>query len=179
LKASGFLLLYNLVEATMRNAIEAIFDELQNQGVSYDQIRPELKKIVLKNLKKRDPNEIFSSITTTISIDIIKAGFKKEDIFSGNLDSRKIRKTATEYGFSYLTNHSKTTNGSDLLTIKKNRNDLAHGSKSFAEIGKDQTVDDLLKIQYKTIRYLRKILENIEQYLLNRDYLDSSTLGNP
>jgi MAE_28990/MAE_18760-like HEPN len=28
LKASGFLLLYNLVEATMRNAIEAIFDEL-------------------------------------------------------------------------------------------------------------------------------------------------------
>ena len=36
LKASGFLLLYNLVEATMRNGIEAIFDELQSQGVSYD-----------------------------------------------------------------------------------------------------------------------------------------------
>jgi len=35
LKARGFLLLYNLVEATMRNAIEAIFDELQNQRVSY------------------------------------------------------------------------------------------------------------------------------------------------
>ena len=33
LKASGFLLLYNLVEATMRNAIEAIFDELKNEAI--------------------------------------------------------------------------------------------------------------------------------------------------
>jgi hypothetical protein len=36
LKVSGFLLLYDLVEATMRNAIESIFDELKNEGVSYD-----------------------------------------------------------------------------------------------------------------------------------------------
>ncbi|NES73584.1 MAG: hypothetical protein F6K24_54545, partial [Okeania sp. SIO2D1] len=50
LKASAFLLLYNLIESTMRNAIEAIFDELQNQSVSFDKIRPELKKIVLENL---------------------------------------------------------------------------------------------------------------------------------
>lgn len=40
LKASSFLLLYNLVEATMRNAIEAIFNELQSQGISYEEIRP-------------------------------------------------------------------------------------------------------------------------------------------
>jgi len=60
LKASGFLLLYNLVEATMRNVIEAIFDELKSEGISYDQIRPELKKIVLKNLKRRNPDALFS-----------------------------------------------------------------------------------------------------------------------
>lgn len=59
LKASGFLLLYNLVEATMRNVIEAIFDRLRSEGISYDQIRPELKKIVLRNLKKRNPDRIF------------------------------------------------------------------------------------------------------------------------
>lgn len=178
LKASGFLLLYNLVEATMRNAIEAIFDELKSQGVSYDQIRPELKKIVLKNLKKRDPDRIFSSITT-ISIDIIIAGFDKEDLFSGNLDGRKIRTTATEYGFSHLTNYARTGDGIDLLIIKSNRNDLAHGFKSFAEVGRDKTTDELLEIKNKTVRYLREILQNIEQYLSNQDYLDSSILGTP
>ncbi|OCR00639.1 hypothetical protein BCD67_11720 [Oscillatoriales cyanobacterium USR001] len=178
LKASSFLLLYNLVEATMRNAIQVIFDELKSQVVSYDQLRPELKKIVLKNLKKRNTDKIFSSITA-ISIDIIHVGFDKDDLFSGNLDARKIRTTATEYGFSDWTDYAKTGDGEDLVIIKSNRNDLAHGFKSFAEVGKDKTTDELLEIKNKTIKYLRKILQNIEQYLSNQDYLDSSNLGNP
>lgn len=173
LKASSFLLLYNLVEATMRNAIEAIFNELQSQGISYDEIRPELKKIVLKNLKKREPDRIFSSITN-ISLDIITAGFDKADLFSGNLDARKIRTTATEYGFSHRTDYARTGDGIDLLIVKSNRNDLAHGFKSFADVGKDKTADELLQIKHKTVRYLRQILQNVEAYLSNQDYLDSS-----
>jgi hypothetical protein len=176
LKASGFLLLYNLVEATMRNAIEAIFDELRGKGVSYDQISPKLKKIVLKNLKKRNPDKIFSSITA-ISLDIITAGFDKQDLFSGNIDGRKIIDTATEYGFSHLTDYARTAHGSDLLTVKSNRNDLAHGIKSFAEVGRDKSAAELLEIKNKIVRYLKQILQNIEQYLSNKVYLDSSNGG--
>ena len=177
LKASGFLLLYNLVEATMRNIIEAIFDQLRIEGISYDEIRPELKKVVLKNLKKRSSDEVFSSIAA-ISVDIISAGFDKKDLFSGNLDGKKIRETAAEYGFSHLTDHTKTGSGSDLLTVKANRNDLAHGIKSFAEIGRDKTADELLEIKKKVIRYLKQILKNIETYLYNKDYLDTSVVRN-
>ena len=173
LKASGFLLLYNLVESTMRNAIKTIFDELQSNGISYDQIRPELKKVILKNLRKRNADELFLSITT-ISVDIITASFDKEDLFSGNIDSKKIKEAANDYGFSYLTDYGKTANGSDLLTIKLNRNDLAHGFKSFSEVGKDKTADELLEIRRKTINYLRQILQNIKQYLVNEEYLDQS-----
>jgi len=173
LKASGFLLLYNLVEATMRNVIEAIFDELKSEGISYDQIRPELKKIVLKNLKRRNPDALFSSITA-ISVDIITAGFDKENLFSGNIDGRKIKSTAVEYGFSHSTDYKKTGDGSDLLTVKTNRKDLAHGLKSFAEVGRDKTADELLEIKSKVIRYLKQILQNIETYLDNKEYLDAS-----
>lgn len=173
LKASGFLLLYNLVEATMKNVIEAIFDELKNKGVSYDKIRPELKKVVLKNIKKRNSDEVFSTIVE-ISVDIITAGFNKKDLFSGNLDGKKIKETAIEYGFSYSTDHSRTGGGNDLLTVKANRNDLAHGVKSFAEIGRDKTANELLEIKNKVIRYLKQILKNIEVYLDNKDYLDTS-----
>jgi len=178
LKASGFLLLYNLVEATMRNIIEAIFDELKSERISYDEIRPELKKVVLKNLKKRNSDDVFSNITA-ISVDIITAGFDKKDLFSGNLDGKKIRETAAEYGFSHLTDHVKTGDGSDLLTVKANRNDLAHGIKSFAEIGRDKTADELLEIKNKVIRYLKQILKNIETYLDNKEYLDASILNIP
>jgi hypothetical protein len=173
LKASGFLLLYNLVEATMKNIIEAIFDKLRDEGTPYDEIRPELKKVVLKNLKRRNPDEVFLSIST-ISIDIISAGFVKKDLFSGNLDGKRIKETAIEYGFSHLTDPIKTGNGSDLLTVKTNRNDLAHGIKSFAEIGRDKTADELLEIKNKVIRYLKQILKNIKNYIDNKDYLDNS-----
>jgi hypothetical protein len=174
LKASAFLLLYNLVEATMRNVIEAIFDKLRSDRISYDQIRPELKKIVLKNLKNRDTDKIFSSITA-ISMDIINAGFDKENLFSGNIDAKKIRETANKYGFSHSTDHAKTGGGTDLLAVKSNRNDLAHGVKSFTEVGRGQTAVELLEIKNKVITYLRQILQNIETYLDNAEYLDAAT----
>lgn len=94
---------------------------------------------------------------------------KIEDLFSGNVDARKIRDTATEYGFSHLTDYAKTGHGLDLLIIKSNRNDLAHGYKSFAEVGKEETADELLEIKKKTVSYLREILQNIEQYLSKKN----------
>jgi MAE_28990/MAE_18760-like HEPN len=172
LKASGFLLLYNLVEATMRNAIEAIFDELKSEDVSYDRIRPELKKIVLRNLKKRNTDELHASILD-VSIDIISASFDPQDVFSGNIDGRKIKDTAIKYGFSHVTDARKTRDGTDLLIVKTNRNDLAHGFKSFTEVGRDKTADELLAIESRVVKYLRQILENIEAYLEHREYLDS------
>ncbi|MGK7888889.1 MAG: MAE_28990/MAE_18760 family HEPN-like nuclease [Leptolyngbyaceae cyanobacterium] len=178
LKASAFLLLYNLVEATMRNAIEAIFDELKIRGIAYDQIRPELKKVVLQNFKRRNPDRLLSTINT-IAVDIIAAGFDKGELFSGNLDGRKIRDTASEYGFSHQTDYARTGDGKDLLTVKTNRNDLAHGFKSFTEVGRDKTADELLEIKNKVVRYLRQILENIDQYLSRQDYLDTPTSTTP
>ncbi|NEP78553.1 MAG: hypothetical protein F6K39_10405 [Okeania sp. SIO3B3] len=175
LKASAFLLLYNLVESTMRNVIEAIFDELQNQGVSFDKIRPELKKIVLYNLKRRNPDKVLQKIID-ISLDIITAGFDKEELFSGNIDARLIKDTAKKYGFSWQTDYKKTSDGSDLLTVKDNRNNLAHGIKSFAEVGKEKTADELIEIKNKVIKYLRQILKNIEIYINNRGYLDSTNI---
>lgn len=71
LKANGFLLLYNLVESTMRNAIEAIFEEFKNKSISFDQLKPEIKLIVLQNLKNRSPKKIYLTINQ-LSTDIIE-----------------------------------------------------------------------------------------------------------
>jgi hypothetical protein len=177
LKANGFLLLYNLVESTMRNAIEAIFDELKNQAISFDQLKPEIKMIVLQNLKNRSPEKIYLQINQ-ISTDIITATFEREKLFSGNVDARLIKEIAEKYGFSYQTDFAKTKNGQNLVVIKSNRNDLAHGIKSFEEVGRDKTIEELLEIKEEVIEYLRQILENIKTYLDNQEYLDVTT-GTP
>ena len=180
LKATGYLLLYNLVEATMRNAIETIFDELKMQQVSFDDVRKEIKKIIINHVRDKDIQSTDTLLQglRNISVDIISVTFdalvKKENkkrLFSGNVDAQKIRNIAKIYGFSSQTNKSKTQDGSDLLTIKTNRNDLAHGFKTFEEIGNKATADELLKIQKRVICYLREILENIEIYIYNQEYL--------
>lgn len=171
LKATGYLLLYNLIEATMRNAIEIIFDQLKNKNISFDEVRDDLKKIIIKNLKDNQSTDTLLANIQAISVDIISAGFNKEKLFSGNIDAKKIKEIAEMYGFSYKTNAKKTKDGRDLLTVKTNRNDLAHGFKSFEEVGKNATVDDLLKIQKRVICYLREILHNIESYLSHEAYL--------
>jgi MAE_28990/MAE_18760-like HEPN len=172
LKANGFLLLYNLIESSMRNAVKAIFDELEEKRVSYDSVTVEIKKIVLQNLKNRSLDSIHTTITN-ISIDIISAGFSSKDLFSGNIDRAEITNTARKYGFSYDTDYSKTKHGESLYGIMKNRNDLAHGNKSFSEVGRETSVEDLLKIKEEVIEYIRQILININKYLVNQEYLET------
>lgn len=176
LKANSFLLLYNLVESSMRNAVTAIFDELKNQRVSYNSVRIEIKKIVIQNFKKRSPENLHFKIKD-ISTDIIAAGFQSQELFSGNIDQREISKTARNFGFSFNTEYNKTKHGESLDMIMNKRNDLAHGNKSFAEIGKDITVEELLKIKEEVIAYLEQILNNINQYITGQDYLDISQIN--
>lgn len=141
LKANGFLLLYNLVESTLKNGIEAIFDELKSRGVSFDACRNEVRKIALHNLRKQNVDKILPSLSS-ISVYVVVATFRKDDLFSGNVDARRVREVAEEYGF---TNPKRKSD--ELLTVKTNRNDLAHGVKSFADVGRDYDVDRLEKIR--------------------------------
>ena len=176
LKANGFLLLYNLVESTRRNAIEAIFEEFKNKAISFDQLKPEIKLIVLQNLKNRSPKKLYLTINQ-LSTDIITATFDREKLFSGNVDARLIKEIAEKYGFSDQTDFAKTKNGQNLVVIKSNRNDLAHGIKSFEEVGRDKTIEELLKIKEEALEYLRQILENIRDYLDNEEYLELPTVN--
>ncbi len=93
------------------------------------------------------------------------------------MDAKKIKKIADHYSFSGLTNAQKTKNGENILVVKSKRNDLAHGIKSFEEVGRDKTIEELLKIKEEVVEYLRQILENIRDYLDNEEYLESPTVN--
>lgn len=170
LKANGFVVLYNLVEATLKNAIEAIFDELESKSVDYDQCRDEIQRVILKNVKKRNTDNLLPFVRA-IASDIAAASFRKDELFAGNLDARRIRQAATEYGFTPPAKKS-----DELLTVKEARNDLAHGDKSFAEVGRDFDVARLLSIKTEVIEYLEDLLNNIDSYLSNESYLRSNSL---
>ena len=167
-KATCYLLLYNLVESTMRNAVEAIFEELRAKRVSFDDCREELRREVLKSFKKRNTDKLLPKLMS-LAHDVIHETFERSETFAGNLDARTIRQTASRFGFA-----EPTGRGFPMLqTVKDARNDLAHGVKSFAEVGRDALPSDLEEARRQTVEILSKTLTNIEAYLLNQDYLSA------
>ena len=169
-KATAFLLLYNLVESTISNAIQSIYDELKSKSISYMKVRDDLKKISLKNFSRMNMDSLHTKIFD-LSVDIITIGFRRRSLFSGNVDAKFIRKTAREYGFSHQTTYIKTRNGESLFTIKNHRNDLAHGIKSFTEVGKEVGITQLGEVKDEVISYLEEILSNVDKYVGDEDYL--------
>lgn len=183
LLANGFLLLYNLIEATVRNSICEIFLEVLDNGVNYSILSNKLKDIWINqntsNLKGN--NFKIDTLNTTVSL-IAKNVMEKEVIaldkekldFSGNLDARKIRDLALKYGFTPT-----SINADNLVTIKNKRNHLAHGDFSFSEIGKDFTIGELLAFKTETFLFLNDVVLQVESFINTKGYLLSPIPPDP
>ena len=61
-------------------------------------------------------------------------------------------------------------NGEGLVIIKDKRNKLAHGEFTFAEIGKNYTVQDIIQLKEETKSYLSQVLDKIQVYISNQNY---------
>ena len=121
------------------------------------------------NKEKHNSREIYQ-IIKDIGEQIITLEFTEETLKGWwNIDSRKIREIWEKYWFSTRTHH-RTGDGSKLVIVKNRRNDLAHWNYSFAEVGRDYSINQLLEINKLTQLYLKKILSNISIYLDNKHY---------
>lgn len=167
-KASALLMLYNLMESSVTNAVEAIFDELEQQAIPFDRCRDEIRLVILKNTKGHDPKKLLPEIRS-LATDIVTKTFRLDAIVSGNVDAREIREVAKRYGFL-----EPQSRGDRLLIVKTTRNDLAHGSKSFAEVGRTFSVDDIVEIKKEVVDYLTETLKHVIEYLNENKYISST-----
>ena len=170
--ANTFLLLYNLVESTIRNSIVAIYNKIQDDEIVYNDLSEKIKQIWLhKNGKKFS---IYSSDSTievnlqTIINDIINNEIimlTKDDIhISGNIDAQEIRNLAKKIGFET------SNNGRHLESIKDKRNRLAHGEHTFHDIGKDFTYNDLNSYKETTFIHLEDVVGKIKVFIGDGQY---------
>ena len=167
LKATVFLLLYNLVESTIRSAIQYIYDDLKNQQISFDQLNQSFQNHIIKilkdtSLKDRDWQQ-------NIAITLINISSEKDVSFAGNLDARKIKDTLNNYGIQL----TQRVDGQDLRIVKEARKDLAHGHSSFSERARNYTSGDLLEMQKRVTLFLKQVLIEVENYVDQQNYLNS------
>ncbi|BEH90479.1 hypothetical protein T23_05810 [Turicibacter faecis] len=181
LKSNALLMVYNLVESTIMGGILEIYENLHQKGMTYKMVRKEIQEIWFSykfnqvyaknahfNSYKGKAMEIINFILEETPLELDR---KATDI-SGNLDADKIRQICQEHGIVY--NLDKDSRGGIILKdVKDKRNNLAHGTISFVECGRDYSMDDLDKIKRETISFLNSILEGMQNYYDNELYLSS------
>lgn len=171
-KASFYLVLYNLAEATINAGVQSIYNRISDENLSFSEIIEPIQKVwwiqhheKLSNCSKNQlVDNIFSlyksCINTAIPPDF--KGFVAG--ISGSIDAEGVRKVCHKYGINTI------GDGRELELVKKNRNWLSHGNKSFREVGQDVVLSDLEVVRNKTFEFMDGFVTNITEYLSAKTY---------
>lgn len=178
LKANFFLLLYNIVEATIRDGVATLYSAIETEGCSITELSPALRAVWIESeFSRLTPSTANLDSYRRIGRELVKAVV--DDIhpnlnvaaltFGGNLDAAGIRKVCDAHSISHKT-APRTKGGEKLLIVRQKRNALAHGIVSFVECGRDYSVAQLSEIQRESVQYLKAILRNIEKFTAKKRY---------
>lgn len=165
MKSSALLMMYNIVESTMTNLMQDIFDHLRDENIPFESLNDKMKILVLSYSKQAAPGKLVEKMTQN-AWSIVVACFNRTELFSGNIDCKKIRETMKEIGVT-----AKSTYKEDvLLKIKGERNDLAHGHKSFSDCGREYAATQLREFHKKVMAVLRNVITDFEKFLSLKAY---------
>lgn len=177
LKSSFFIALYNNIEATMYSSLESLHYHISLQK-SCD-ITEELQKRIIDYLLGRgnqeqlkDKEKISKIKKDILDNDIrfpnIDEFIKRKSIFSGNLDTRKIKSILLEYG---IHKEKFGANEEHLLIIKNKRNKISHGELSLSDAGKGIKNKELNEIFKSSKIVLEETIDSISEFINDQRYL--------
>lgn len=180
LKSSATLQLYNLVESTISNCLVAIHRSFSNETLQYSNLSDEIQKLWIKfhyDYFKETSNEkdilhnlkilIDTWVTNTLPVTLTYKEFTKYNQrgnFSGNLDSKEIRKLSEKYGIDF------DLKCDEIGSVKSRRNKLAHGDVSFEEQGRQDSIEYMIVLKDKTVEFLNLFIQAVDDYVTNTKY---------
>lgn len=177
-KSNLFLMLYSIIEYTVSNLIDCIYDEIRMEGLSYEKVNDSIRKLWKKSVLKsvNDPNANFYTFIKQNDLIIeyileqkVLSLKPKDTLPAGNLDGDKICKTFRDHGIKLVFNKS-NYRPQLLENIKNKRNDLAHGTVSFVDAVKDNSISDLEQEVIIVTNFLEDLIKHVKLYLANGDY---------
>ena len=176
LKSNFSLMLYNILEYTVSGLLEELYTEISRNNLSYTDVNEKIQTIWHK-VKLNDANKNSAGFDTlltkskrildsVINQEIIALN-PRDTITGGNLDDKALIKIFDSHGITF----TKTNFRSDILgNIKTNRNNLAHGSVSFADALENSSISDLKSKSIILLKFLDELIISVREYTINKKY---------
>ena len=171
-------MIYNIIEYTVSNLIDSIYDEIRMNHLSYVDVNESIKALWRKTILKsvNDPNanfstflrkneEIIASILNHSALDM----YSRNTLPGGNLDGVSIKETFELHGIQVKTS-SQNYRPDILEGIKENRNNLAHGSVSFVEAVREDSISDIKRNETIVAAFLDELIVTVSAYIEEQKY---------
>lgn len=166
-KAQSLILLYNLVESTVCDCLNAIYDAIQDESLIFGNVSVDIKNMWRNYLKRKNLPE-----QTKNDNEILNMAIRFESLavnISGSLDFRKIQEVFAKHG-CLLDDRNRDIIAPSFLVVKHKRNLLAHGNISFSECGANYLLSDLQKYKEHIVDYMQDVVIKTCGYIARRAY---------
>ena len=171
MRAAAFLLIYNMVESSARALTETILDVVGPAALPLSDLSPHLRREFLRQaLRKGAQYDLIGDLDDPAH-DVTRH-YDPEKIFSGNVDAKAIRERLVQLGcpdVDFRVQHG--INTGLLKNLRNTRNDLAHGTKSFAGVGGSAPQSLIEDTFVAALRTLRLAFNEVEGLLARNDHL--------
>lgn len=167
LKAQFLIILYNMVESTVCECLNSIYDTIFDEGLEFVKLSPKMKNMWRNYLQRKhlpDANKTDSELKH------MPIHFEELAInISGSLDFRKIIDVFDKHGCT-LDDSKRDDISESFLIVKNKRNLLAHGNISFSTCGSNYLLSNLDNYRNHIVSYMDDVVKKTCDYLVNKQY---------
>ncbi len=167
LKGQTLILLYNMVESTICECLNYIYDAVADEGLTYAELTNEMRRMWTNSCKRAGRPEAALDENVKMPLQVV---FEELAInTSGSIDIKKIYEAFKKHGCT-IAEDKRIGCGKSFLTVKSKRNLLAHGNVSFSQCGSAYLFKDLDKMRIDITDFLTIVIEATNKFVENKKY---------
>jgi len=183
MKANVCLLLYSAMEACMVQLLDEIHDAIGQNCQGVDQLNGQLVLMVARHFKASKTSVTPDNTNTPLHECLFKAWLldwqdrnqreKRQAGLSGSVDSLAIFDQLRRFGV-FSTDMRKPPAHlahSALQSTKGRRNQLAHGERSFTDLGQSLAFEELCRDVRAVFQTLKSVAQEVQVFLQQQRYL--------
>ena len=167
MKGQTMVVLYNMVESSICECLNYIYDAVADDGLTYAELTDEMRRMWTLSCKRANLLEKDMDEASKMPM---KTKFAELAInISGSIDIRKIYDAFGKHG-CIIDLDKREAYGNSFLVVKNKRNQLAHGNTSFSQCGSAYLLRDLEKIKQDIVAFITIVIEATKSFVEDKKY---------